>query len=395
MDILTLSTYPIDTPQHGGQHRLANIVRTLRGAGHRVSSIGILGSDQYPSSDGFLSYPGIEVLKKYISDPVLMDDWAIGELAANDDPCFSRLAALVRGVPNLIHVEQPWLFRFALRLVQQLNARQTKIVYGSQNIEHELKHTILKTFRPAGIAADGQRKVLECERLALKHADGVCCVSLSDLDWSKTQTDSPIVLAQNGVREFEVDSTAIAEANHISGHKQFALYCASAHPPNITGFFRVFGNGIGCFRPDQRLIVVGSAGPALHRDPRFAKTAGLARAFSIAGTVSDRCLAGLLHTAHALVLPITEGGGTNLKTAEAIWAGKHVVATKTAMRGFEEFCSSKGVNVCEGFDDFAVKLSTVLCEPPLRLTEAERALRRSVLWERTLQPLHDLIRELG
>lgn len=39
----------------------------------------------------------------------------------------------------------------------------------------------------------------------------------------------------------------------------------------------------------------------------------------------------------AVVLPVATGGGTNLKTAEALLTGLPIVSTSFAMRGFEKF----------------------------------------------------------
>jgi hypothetical protein len=46
-------------------------------------------------------------------------------------------------------------------------------------------------------------------------------------------------------------------------------------------------------------------------------------------------LAALLHGAHIICLPITQGSGSNLKTAEALLADSYIVGTTKAFRGFE------------------------------------------------------------
>lgn len=391
MNILTLSTYPINIPQHGGQHRLFNIVRLLREAGHTLQSAGVLGSESYLQTPGFASYPGFSILSDFIENPFLMDDWAIGKLFANNDKYFMQLYDLIDIKPDIIHVEQPWLFEFALRYKQKNLAKNIKIVYGSANIEHDLKYNILKNYFPSAAAKDGAQKVLDCEVNALRKADGVCCVSENDLQWIKDKTYAPIVLAQNGVREIPLTLHSIKEANTITGNRKIALYCASAHPPNISGFFEIFGAGIGCLSPDERIIVVGSAGSSIANDARFQKTTGLQSSYISAGIVSDGCLQGLLNVAHVIVLPITYGGGTNLKTAEALWIGKHVIATPNAMRGFEVFASSKGVKVEKDPDKFRKAIRNAMHEMPLQLNETEKNARRVLLWEHTLRPLIDMI----
>jgi hypothetical protein len=183
----------------------------------------------------------------------------------------------------------------------------------------------------------------------------------------------------------------IAEANRITGHKKFVLYSASAHPPNITGFFDIFAGGVGCIAPNELIVVAGSAGPNIKSDPRFERTAGLSKVFVAPGTVSEECLQGLLEIAHTIGLPITHGGGTNLKTAEALWAGKHIVATTTALRGFESFRASQGVLVADEPSKFLASIRTTMAHAPNNLSIAERGKRTSVLWAETLKPLIALI----
>ena len=105
----------------------------------------------------------------------------------------------------------------------------------------------------------------------------------------------------------------------------------------------------------------------------------------------EQCLQGLLEIAHTVGLPITHGGGTNLKTAEALWAGKHVVATTTAFRGFESFRTSPGVLVADEPSKFLAALRTTMAQAPNNLPRAEREKRKSVLWTETLKPLISLV----
>lgn len=387
MNILTLSTYPVDNPLHGGQHRLFNIVQAYRDAGHTVQAAGVLGSDQYPTAPGFVPYPGSAPLTQYIANPFLMDDWAIGELFATDAHYFKTLADAITMVPDLIHVEQPWLFKFATRFAKQHPNKKIKLIYGSQNIEHDMKFDIVKTYLGIDAAHAAQEKVLRCEIEAITSADGICCVSQNDLDWTKLKTRAPCVLAYNGVKSRNTTDEGVAQANAVTGHKKFAVYCASAHPPNINGFFEMFGGGVGCIAPNELIVIVGGAGGHILGDARFAKTAGLAKACIAAGTVAESCLQGLLDTSHLNILPIRHGGGTNLKTAEALWSGKHIVATATALRGFESFSKSKGVVVADRPPEFLRAVRFAMAKPPNILSREEQVQRKSVLWSEALKPL--------
>ena len=395
MRIVTLSTYPIDTPLHGGQHRLLNIVDRYRAAGHQVASVGVLGSMNYAASPGFIGYPPTEELERCIARLGLMDDWAIGELMAQDDRFFGALAEQVPVGVDLVHVEQPWLFRFAQRYVAERGTGATHIVYGGQNIEHALKRRIVSEYMGTGHADECAKLVLECELAALRGADLICAVSREDADWMQAHATGEIVLAGNGVRAQKVDHVSIVQANEITGHRRFALYSASAHPPNIIGFYDMFGRGVGCFAPDERIVVAGNAGPSIQGDQKFIRTPGLEKHFIAAGEVSTACLTGLLETSHLVVLPITQGSGTNLKTAEALWLGHHIVATPVAMRGFEQFANSTGVSVREDPVEFREAIREAMAQPACALSHDERDARRVVLWEQTLRSLVDSVNSLA
>src|SRR5690606_28273039 len=105
------------------------------------------------------------------------------------------------------------------------------------------------------------------------------------------------------------------EAERITQGYGYALFCASAHPPNMTGFFNMLGGGFGSLKPDERLIVAGGAGPEIIKDNRLKPSSKLAERLVVTGLVSQSCLAGLIDGATSIILPITQGGGTNLKTA--------------------------------------------------------------------------------
>ena len=395
MKIVTLSTYPFAFPRHGGQHRLANIADQYRQAGHSVASVGVQGSGLYALSPNFIPHPPQRTLARYIENTFLMEDWAIGQWAAGDDEAYESLAALIPPAVDVLHIEQPWLFQFARRYAQRLSRKTVTLLYGSQNIEHTLKAGIVETYLGSKHAQECAALVKACELEAIANADLVCTVSREDADWTRKHTQKSVVLAPNGVARRSIEKADFVAANRFTRHHKYALYCASAHPPNIAGFYEMFGQGIGCLAPNQRLVVAGSAGPAIQSADQYARTPGLAHHLAATGEVSEEVLTGLLHLAHAMVLPITLGGGTNLKTAEALWAGLHVVATPVAMRGFEQFMNSPGVTVVESAVQFRAAMRIAMAMGPLELSSSEREARSALLWDSSLRPLLEKVNKLG
>jgi glycosyltransferase involved in cell wall biosynthesis len=390
MNILILCTYPIATPRHGGQIRVRNIVDSYRAAGHSVDVVGVLGSEQYESEEGFLSFPKIDVLTSIIPNPFLMEDYALGCLFASNDAYYRRLCELIRMSPDVIHVEQPWLFGFAKRYIAE-TLLDTKIVYGAQNIEWSLKQAIVSSYMGQDTAREYAEMIKVLELEATKGADQIACVSELDRDWLKSYTKAPIVLAPNGVNPWSVKEDGRHEARAITQGHRYALYCASAHPPNMTGYFDMFSGGFGSLKPDEKLVIAGGGGWAIAADVRVHESPKLAERIMIAGIVSQSCLEALIDDSHCIVLPLTQGGGTNLKTAEALWSGKHIVATSIAMRGFENFIGSPGVQVTNEPSDFKQKIRLAMALPGLILSNAEVEKRRSVLWSTSLKPFMDSI----
>lgn len=394
MNILVLCTYPIKNPKHGGQLRVRNIVDAYIAAGHKVEVVGVLGSDQYDAEEGFLPYPTSDELRSVISNPFLMEDYAIGCLFADRDKHYARLASTISIRPDVIQIEHPWLFAFAKRYVDSCQI-DSKIVYSSHNIEWRLKKTILASYLDKDVALQYADLIERIEINAIAGANVVACVSAHDVDWVKSQTDKTVVLAPNGVKAWQASEIGCKEAVKIINGYRYALYCASAHPPNMTGFFDMFGGGFGSLKPDERLVVAGGAGWAIAGDSRVHQSPKLAEKVVVAGMVSQPCLEGLLEGAHCIVLPLTQGGGTNLKTAEALWSGKHVVATSVAMRGFEHFIGSKGVNVVDDSAAFKRMLRHAMSSKPLKLTDDEMDARSTVLWGKCLNSLVELINKFS
>jgi len=388
MNILILCTYPISNPRHGGQLRVKNIADNYLSAKHHVEVKGVLGGESYEKQDGFLPFPGTKAIAGVLEDYFLMEDVAIGELFTRDE-YYQKLASTVTTTPDIIHIEHPWLFAFAKRL-QKDKCPSAKLVYSSHNIEHQLKQQIIATHAGTEAAKRASEHVEKLELRAIQDADAIICVSEIDLTWLKSKTKKPIVLAPNGVKAWRTSDEGRNEASKITQGKPYALYCASAHPPNMTGFFAMFSGGFGSLKPDEKLVVAGSASWAIAGDARIHQSAKLAERFVIAGVVEQPCLEGLLDNAQCIVLPITQGGGTNLKTAEALWAGKYIVATQIAMRGFEPFIGSQGVFMANDASEFKQALRRAMNSPQLKLTLEEMNARRSVLWESCLAPLLDL-----
>jgi len=92
-----------------------------------------------------------------------------------------------------------------------------------------------------------------------------------------------------------------------------------------------------------------------------------------------------------MLLPITEGGGSNLKTAEAILANKKVVTTSHALRSFEWFKDFPNVWVADTKQKFQDSITKAIKTPFVERTAAQKKQTQKVKWESCLA---DLIKEV-
>jgi hypothetical protein len=172
----------------------------------------------------------------------------------------------------------------------------------------------------------------------------------------------------------------------------YVLYIASAHEPNASGIPDLFSTMFEALRPLERLVV---AGGVCHFFSEWFRTGGpvhLARERMILlGEVTDFCRDGLIANAAGIVLPVREGGGSNLKTAEALYSRLPLVATSVAMRGYEMFRHADGVIVADDPTAFAAGMRKVMDglvgkRPPAPALD-------ELLWDNTLLPIARLVDE--
>jgi hypothetical protein len=225
-------------------------------------------------------------------------------------------------------------------------------------------------------------------------ADFMCYVSDAEECWLQQEAQrqpSTLICTPNGASPTTVTDHGLRLANQLTGHKKFALFCASAHPPNIYGFWHYFERGLGCLSPDERLVIVGSSGTSIAADIRTKDLSCFSSRCIIAGEIEQEALDALVDSAHTIVLPITNGSGTNLKTAEALLSRHHVITTTIALRGFERIAESDGVYVADEVDDFLVGLRASMEQPPLIPRELSKAPRSQILWDSCLSKLVSFI----
>lgn len=387
--ILGLGPYPIQTPLHGGQRRVAAFKKYYGRKGLSYTYASIYNTAHYKDFDvGPDDFP----LDESKAEPWLMNlvgDVFAGQQGATDSKTFQHFEDLVERIaPDAVQLEQPFLWPLVKRLRETAVGRKPLLIYSSHNVEAPLKRAILSS---CGIAATMRNKICseieEMEAEIAREADLVICVSEADRNHycHALGLSSSVVVVSNGVdRPQNGIADSIPDAlSHFDG-RPYLMTVGSAHIPNIDGLCHyIIEGGIFFIPPVASLAICGGIAGAIHNHPEYRRylQANTMRVRFYAD-ISDLELAAIKRNCHGAFLPIRGGGGTNLKTAEALALGRWVVATRTALRGFETFLEADGVVIADSRSDFRQAVRRVLQRPSLELNAASRAARDALYWDR-------------
>ena len=388
--VLLLSTYPFLEPLHGGQVRLANIAHAFEAANWQVESMAIYEPEGYGAQrrgPRDLPFPVDSPFRQFEGrDVPLVNDLLTGLYAAADDGGFGVVVRQLAPAVDVIHVEQPWLWPLAKRIKQLPGFEKTILIYGSANIEAPLKQEILTSY---GVADSAQvvADIDALERRAACEADVTVAVTKSDLATLVSWGARHPVLASNGISPWQATPERLSHWRERLPKAPWMFYVASAHPPNFTGFTDCVGPSLGCFPPDSRLVVAGSVCSHLYQHLAATRwhSLNLSR-LELLGVLSDEDLAAVKTLAHGFLLPILHGGGSNIKTAEALYSGAYVLGSEAAFRGFEDLLDLPEVVVARSPAAFQTSIRTFLERPRASTGQhAGSTSQREVLrWDRCL-----------
>lgn len=401
--VLVVSTYPIKEPQHGGQKRLSAMVDAYVKVGYTVKSVGVFDKAVYKDHTSDDISLGIASAVKIRKSPWTGD--IVCGRAIIDDPHVKEAMTrqLVEFAPDIIHMEQPFVYLGLEPLLAELGLSPS-IIYGSQNVEGPMKREILESqHEPESEIREIVKLIDECERRLVKRCDLLTACTTSDLAvyWSMGANKKKTVLSQNGINRSyttESDKRHWENVYKKNGIVTKVLFIASAHPPSITGFVDMIGKGLGFLAPHQRMMIAGSVSDYFRSvfdsgNLDIGDSTFWIRAVPC-GRLSEASLGALIESCDVIVLPITEGGGSNLKTAEAIIANKKVVATSHALRSFEWAAKLPNIWVADTQDEFVAAIQQAIDARIVKRTKAEAAKAEQVLWENQLAEFRERIKKL-
>jgi len=390
MRVVHLVTYPVRVPRHGGQARVANIMRTYETAAITTRVIAVYQPEIYDDRTVVgphdVAFPLDSVYRE--ANLPLCTDVTSGAFAVKDAQAWSAIAqAIASFTPDVVQLEQPWLWPVVTRLRAEDPAARFRVVYSSQNVEAPLKRAV-HAGQPDEVIDAVVERIDRLEREVVVAADLTIAVTESDAatyrDWGARR----VVVASNGIVERTIDPACRSRWESRLEGMPFALFVGSAYPPNIHGFWEMFAPSMAFLGPDERILVAGGIGGVLLHAAAYHTWERInASRIVLAGQVTEDDLAALLALASCIVLPITIGGGSNIKTAEAILSGRPVVGTTLSFRGYERALDLPGIHRTDVPAEFRRFVKAALDRSLPRCGPDRPEVRRSVLWSETLKGL--------
>lgn len=396
--VLMLTPYPLGKPRHGGQLRAASICWTLANSGFQVRCLAWYPAGAYPSDEldaDCIEVPSASHIIQFRGQSVPeVVDYLLGVATLVDPAIWQEAVGRINEPVHVIYCEQPWLYRVAVRLRNESPwCRDSKIVFGSQNIEAPMKRAILEKaghYAPATID-QAIAEIDQLEREAAEQADLCVAVTADDAQTLRALGAREVILAPNGIDGWHGDKRLMEHWRDILPQAPWPLFVASAHPPNYNGFADAVGEALGCIPPGSRLVVAGGVGPLLLLAMEKSRWWPLNRdKIQILGVLDHANLAAVKSLAHAFWLPIKAGGGSNIKTAEALYSGRPVVGTSTAFRGFEAYMTLPGLYVADSPQEFtaSARLALLPQSAALAARDAQACeLRQHLTWDYTLREI--------
>lgn len=379
--VLQLCPFDVpDSPTSGGQIRIAEIARAYRAHGCDVdrSCVVTRERDMRRPLDVRMSWLD-RARRKHLGKPdhlgQIRQHWA----AVNGSSLARQLSQKLTGRYDVLHVEHPWDFALAQQIRPHPALSDAVVVYSSHNIESEFFASIQRERSQWNAAAERLRREIEqLELHAASAASIVWAVTRHDLEFLAPSA-SACVLAPNGCRELPSQPPRSA-FTAMSG--RYALFVGTDSPANVNGFMSLLGTDLSFLPAGAEIHTVGTCGEPLAQ--RFA--GGGARAAPVHHGVVDQATldSALLH-AGAILLPIRSGGGSNLKTAEALASGRPVVGTQHAFRGYEDWASLPGVYIADDPQAFRTEIVRIL-ESAAPDQQPSLGARAALAWSRTLAP---------
>jgi glycosyltransferase involved in cell wall biosynthesis len=383
--VLQLGTYPIQPSIHGGQRRTQALHAAYLRNNIEAQYACIYNPRSYRGNAGPFAFRIGAATQKAIRESGWLEDLLLGrclEYEPQIRKAFVRMWHTFR--PEVVQLEQPYLWPSIQYLFREKLVEPIPIIASTQNIEWQMKEEIYRRFFCAEEAATLAQKLREMETELTRAAELVLAVSASDAQHFEAMGAKRTLLVRNGGEFPQVSPRKVSwwQKRLLGGRiRRYVVLVSSCHPPNLWGFEQMLGAHLEYLPPDAQLVVAGGITQLLAAHPNYHRQSDNRwRLFPIRWTLSNEELAALIHLSRGVLLPITHGGGSNLKTVEALMSGRPVIGTPYAFRSFEDFSSLSRVQVCKQPQDFRIAVRELLLAPPHTAEADSREQLQPLTW---------------
>jgi glycosyltransferase involved in cell wall biosynthesis len=332
--VVQIAHYPCKPAIGGGQRRIAHIARALRRRDehHRFLPVHLYSNEKsahYSSANGV---PISRFQSDWVAYPRADFEIRLGEAMRNTNTVKTLAEAACEPRGPVLWLEHCYVWWALKPLIGK--RRRVPLVYSSHNVEFQMKSAILA--RGDEATRYYLPQLIENEHDLARSADIVIACSAEDAAYWRTVGAREVVLIPNAADQPRLDPTVVT-VHHLErllscrfGEDLVITFISSDHEPNWLGVRDLLLPAMALLHrsvPTVRLVMMGSICRRLK-----GTTEPWLRTMPF---VEDAEKDAILQLADLVVLPITAGGGTNLKTAEALLTTQPVVGATVGFRGYE------------------------------------------------------------
>jgi O-antigen chain-terminating methyltransferase len=372
--ILQLTNYAVENPNHGGKMRAYNIRESLR-KHFNVQTLSIEVAEHEFIQDFTIGIRAHD-LYSLIGDGNLSDWGSAFYILKNQRTWESVFKIAFEYDPDAILLEQPFLWPIYQKLKEDGALRKDCLLINStHNNEVELKESIYNKIFSSEEAAQKLSIVKKLESEAAVAAD--LSIAVSEQDRNYLDSLSPrkkILLYKNGHEGIKTTKKIGDWRDRFANSEKNFVVVGSWHMPNILGLKRLVDAGLLSLDSKKiKLWVFGGMGPGLLST--FSLTLGESSPLEIIGQAPSDDIDSAIMASSGVILPIWDGSGSNLKTAQALLSGKTIIGTNFAFRGLEAYATESGVNITNDPAALLSAMSTVDISAPHHRPQAVDDLR--------------------
>lgn len=355
--VLILSTYSTKALDSGGVVRLRAIRGALEAGGHSTHVLAIVPPGQVASQSAAETVLVLDpaAFSQEDAQATGFHDVLVGLRLARDSATIDQAkSAFKRFEPDAILMEQPFL----LRLAELFAAiRPIPLVYSAANLEAGLKRE-LQRLVPNFYSHqhDLIAEVDVLERAATRKASLVSIITPGMVPQLREWGAQKISVYGNGTHVRPLEPSAYRPLQSFEDQQMVCFGCfGSSYWPNVDGFAQVLAPSLAMLSPGSRVIMTGTFGRAVRSHPDYERGRALNDTrLVVFDHLSTEHYAALVAACDALLLPIFVGGGSPLKTADALASGRPVLMSREMASGYEDVIEAcpDGVHVVNTPQEF-------------------------------------------